>query len=90
MIDRQAARSQILAAVRAMAAAYPDADYCRAREASGLLGQIRTICKGMWPTARQCWEGVGLHRSHLVDEFEFGQADRMRSGAVARQAGSTA
>jgi len=81
---------QILAAVRAMAVAYPDADYCFAREASGLLGQIRLICKGMWPTARQCWEGVGLHRSHLVDEFEFGQADRMRASVGAQPVGSVA
>jgi hypothetical protein len=79
-VDRQAARSAILKAVREMAAKHPGADYRVAREASGLLGTIKAICKRNWPTARQCWEAVGLDRSHLVDEFYFTQLDLKKSG----------
>lgn len=81
IIDRQSARKQILAAVRDMAAACPSADYCTARSAFGLLGKVRQICKNMWPTAKQCWEAVGLERSHLVDEFEFTQVDNAKRAA---------
>jgi hypothetical protein len=75
MIDRQAARKKILAAVREMAREFPDADYCTARAQFGLLGRVSAICDRSWPTAKQCWEAVGLVRSHLVDEFEFTQSD---------------
>lgn len=74
-LDQQSARSAILKAVRDMAAAFPEAEYCAAREEFGLLGIIRRICKNHWPTAAQCYQGVGLTRSHLTDEFEFTQAD---------------
>jgi len=74
-IDCQAARQKILATVREMARRYPDADYCFARENFGLLGKVRQITGGIMPTARQCWEYVGLDRSALVDEFEFTQQD---------------
>lgn len=77
--DRQAARLKILATVREMAKEYPEVAYCAARESSGLLGKIRSICGNSWPTARQCWEAVGLDRSHLVDEFEFTQDDLRRN-----------
>ncbi|MDR8878057.1 hypothetical protein [Burkholderia multivorans] len=74
-IDRQATRRKILAVVREMAQEFPEAAYTDARERFGLLGKIRTITGNVMPTARQCWEYVGLHRSHLVDEFEFSQQD---------------
>lgn len=74
-LDRPAARQKILAAVREMAREFPDADYCFAREHFGLLGKIRRITGNIMPTACQCWEYVGLDRSALVDEFEFGQLD---------------
>lgn len=74
-MDRQATRTKILAAVRQMAKAFPKADYCDAREQSGLLGTIKRICNNRMPTAKQCWESVGLTRQHLVDEFEFTQSD---------------
>ncbi|MEM5405871.1 MULTISPECIES: hypothetical protein [Paraburkholderia] len=74
-IDRQSTRRKILEVVREMAGKYPTEDYCDARQRFGLLGKIRSLAKNVMPTARQCWEYVGLHRSHLVDEFEFAQQD---------------
>jgi hypothetical protein len=79
--DRQAARKEILAAVREMAREFPDSDYCFARSQFGLLGKISVICDRNWPTAKQCWESVGLDRSHLVDEFEFTQSDLRNKAA---------
>ncbi|WP_262267242.1 MULTISPECIES: hypothetical protein [Microvirga] len=75
MLDRQQARSEILEAVREMAREYPQAEYGTAREQSGLLGRIKRICENIMPTARLCWEFVGLDRSKLVDEFTFTQED---------------
>lgn len=74
-LDRQVTRQKILALVREMAAEFPDADYCSAREAFYLLGKIRRLTGNIMPTAQQCWEYVGLDRTHLVDEFEFSQLD---------------
>jgi hypothetical protein len=74
-IDRQTCRKKILATVRDMAREFPDADYCDARDRFGLLGKIKTMMGNVMPTAKQCWQYVGLHRSHLVDEFEFSQED---------------
>jgi hypothetical protein len=82
MIDRDKARREILAAVREMAAEFPEADYCFAREGFGLLGRIKTITERVMPTARQCWEFVGLDRSRLVDEFHFAQEDAVRRAAA--------
>jgi hypothetical protein len=81
MLDRPRARTQILEAVRAMARDYPEAEYGFAREQSGLLGQIKRICGNAMPTARQCWEAVGLDRSKLVDEFAFAQDDLKQASA---------
>ncbi|WP_262029671.1 hypothetical protein [Microvirga sp. Mcv34] len=81
MLDRQKARSEILDAVRQMARQYPEAEYGFAREQSGLLGQIKRICGNIMPTARQCWEFVGLDRSKLVDEFAFAQEDLRKAEA---------
>jgi ATP-dependent helicase YprA (DUF1998 family) len=81
MLDRMKARTQILDAVRSMAHEYPDAEYGFAREQSGLLGQIKRICGNAMPTARLCWEHVGLDRSKLVDEFTFAQEDLKKARA---------
>jgi hypothetical protein len=81
MLDRQKARTKILEAVRAVARDYPDAQYGFAREQSGLLGQIKRICGNIMPTAKQCWEYVGLDRSKLVDEFAFAQDDLRQARA---------
>lgn len=78
-LDRQAARGAILALVREMARTFPEADYCFAREQFGLLPKIRRLTANAKPTASQCWEHVGLQRSHLVDEFEFAQSDFART-----------
>ncbi|ALN21861.1 MULTISPECIES: hypothetical protein [Ectopseudomonas] len=78
MIDRKNAKQQILAAAREMAKAFPSQEYCYAREHFGLLGIIKRITGNIMPTARQCWEYVGLDRSAIVDEFEFAQADFAR------------
>lgn len=75
MLNRKIAKKQILEAAREMAVAYPGIEYCDARERFGLLGRIKEICGNAMPTARQCWEYVGLHRSAIVDEFEFAQSD---------------
>lgn len=76
MADRKRAKAEILKTVRKMAADFPDQDYCFARERFGLLGKIKQITGNVMPTAKQCWEYVGLDRSAIVDEFEFAQADR--------------
>lgn len=76
-IYRQATRRKILALARDMAREHPDVDYCTAREQFGLLGKVKQITGNIMPTARQCWEYVGLDRSHLVDEFEFVQQDNV-------------
>lgn len=82
MIDTMKARANILAAAREMASAYPDMDYCSARFQFGLLGKVKRITGDVMPTAKQCWEYVGLERSAIVDEFEFSQADIARSRAL--------
>lgn len=82
MIDRKKAKKQILAAAREMAAAFPTQDYCFAREQSGLLGKIKQITGNIMPSAKQCWEYVGLDRSAIVDEFEFAQTDIARHRAL--------
>lgn len=74
-LDRHATRLKILALVREMAAEFPDADYCFARQEFYLLGKIRRLTGNIMPSAKQCWEYVGLDRTHLVDEFEFAQLD---------------
>jgi hypothetical protein len=74
-MDRQSTRRKILASVRKMAEAFPVTGYCEARERFGLLGIIKRLCNNVQPTAKQCWEFVGLTRQHLVDEFEFAQVD---------------
>jgi hypothetical protein len=78
MLDRQKARTEILDAVRETAREYPEAEYGAAREQFGLLGRIKRICGNIMPTAKQCWEVVGLDRSKLVDEFTFTQEDLKR------------
>lgn len=82
--DRQTTRTKILALAREMAREYPNASYCDARQQFGLLGKIRRATGNVMPTARQCWEYVGLYRSHLVDEFDFAQLDNATAGAVAK------
>lgn len=82
MICREKTRSEILAAVREMAAEFPGADYCFARKQFGLLGRIKSITGHIMPTAQQCWEFVGLDRSRLVDEFDFAQEDVARRAAA--------
>lgn len=79
VLDPQATRRDILALVREMAATFPEADYCFAREQFGLLSKICRLTGNAMPTAALCWEHVGLQRSHLVDEFEFAQMDRART-----------
>ncbi|CRN68844.1 hypothetical protein AX279_17695 [Pseudomonas sp. J237] len=79
MIDRKIAKQQILAAAREMAKAFPTQDYCYAREHFGLLRIIKRITGNIMPTARQCWEYVGLDRTAIVDEFEFAQTDIARA-----------
>jgi hypothetical protein len=74
-VDRQKLRRQMLALAREMATEFPSAGYCAARQQFGLLGKIRRISANVMPTARQCWEYVGLDRTHLVDEFEFAHLD---------------
>lgn len=84
MIDRKAARLEILAEVRAMAKEFPESDYCYARESFGLLGKIKRITQNVMPDAKRCWEYVGLDRSALVDEVEFAQLDlRAKSRSAA-------
>lgn len=82
-VDRQATRQKILALVREMAAEFPDADYCYARQEFYLLGKIRRLTGNIMPTAQQCWQYVGLDRTHLVDEFEFAQLDLAARRAAA-------
>ncbi|MEZ0168363.1 hypothetical protein [Microvirga sp. TS319] len=82
MLDREKARIGVLAAVRQMAAEYPDASYCEAREQFGLLGQIKRICGNAMPTARRYWEHIGLDRSKLVDEFTFAQEDLRKASRL--------
>lgn len=74
-MNREKCRNEILQAVRDMAKAFPDVDYCLARERFGLLGRVKALTGHVMPTAKQCWEYVGLDRSRLVDEFAFAQAD---------------
>lgn len=76
MKPRSSRRYQILALVRDMAVEFPHTDFGYAREQFGLLGKVKVICNNEAPTARECWESVGLQRSHLVDKFEFTQIDR--------------
>jgi len=83
MINRRIARQRILASAREMAEAHPETDYCAAREQFGLLGKIKAITENIMPTAKQCWEYVGLDRSAIVDEFEFTQADLLRTKRAA-------
>ena len=80
MLDREKARRDVLAAVREMAKKHPESDYCFAREQFGLLGHIKRICGNVMPTAKQCWEYLGLDRSKLVDEFIFAQGDLKAMG----------
>lgn len=83
MINRRIARQRILAAAREMAEAHPEADYCAAREQFGLLGKVKEITQDVMPTGKLCWEYVGLDRSAIVDEFEFTQADLLRTKRAA-------
>lgn len=78
MVDRIEARKLILNEARAMAHAHPERDFCTARERYGLLGKIKHITGNVMPTAKQCWESVGISRSAIVDEFEFTQ-DELKS-----------
>tara|TARA_R110002033_G_scaffold42475_1_gene83551 strand:- start:514 stop:822 length:309 start_codon:yes stop_codon:yes gene_type:complete len=79
MINRNLARAQILSAARDMARVFPTQSYSFAREQFGLLGKIKQITGNAMPTAKLCWEYVGLDRSAIVDEFEFTQDDHRQT-----------